>query len=143
MNLHDMLVRDEGWKNEAYPDPLTGSDPWTIGVGHTGPEVVKGLVWDDGMVDNALQLDIAKATQGCMDHFEPWFSQLNDARQAVLVAMCFQMGIGRLCGFRKMLDALRDQHFSTAAEEMRQSVWAHQTPKRAIRTAYQLESGNW
>ena len=31
----------------AYPDPATGGDPWTIGVGHTSaagaPNVVKGM----------------------------------------------------------------------------------------------------
>jgi len=28
---------------EAYPDPATGGDPWTIGYGDTGPDVVPGL----------------------------------------------------------------------------------------------------
>jgi lysozyme len=26
----------------AYPDPATGSDPWTIGWGSTGPDIHKG-----------------------------------------------------------------------------------------------------
>jgi lysozyme len=38
------LVKEfEGCKLTAYPDPATGGDPWTIGYGHTGPEVRQGL----------------------------------------------------------------------------------------------------
>jgi lysozyme len=33
----------EGLSLTAYPDPGTGGDPWTIGYGHTGPDVHKGL----------------------------------------------------------------------------------------------------
>lgn len=30
---------------EAYPDPASGGDPWTIGYGTTGPDVRPGTVW--------------------------------------------------------------------------------------------------
>lgn len=43
----------------AYPDPATGGDPWTIGYGHTGPEVKPGLVWDADRADNALARDLS------------------------------------------------------------------------------------
>lgn len=32
----------EGLRLTAYPDPATGAAPWTVGYGHTGPEVVPG-----------------------------------------------------------------------------------------------------
>ena len=32
----DLIIQFEGLKLQAYPDPATGGDPWTIGVGHTG-----------------------------------------------------------------------------------------------------------
>lgn len=32
----DFITRIENTKLEAYPDPATGGEPWTIGVGHTG-----------------------------------------------------------------------------------------------------------
>ena len=50
----------ESCKLEAYPDP--GSEdgkPWTIGWGHTGPEVVKGLVWAQAKADSQLVADLA------------------------------------------------------------------------------------
>lgn len=32
----DLIKRFEGFRAEAYPDPATGGDPWTIGYGTTG-----------------------------------------------------------------------------------------------------------
>lgn len=143
MTLQSMLERDEGREHSAYPDPLTRGDPWTIGIGHTGPEVHQGLVWTDDQIDAAFASDVAIATKGCTDHFEPWFSLLSEPRQAVLIAMVFQMGITRLLAFVNTLGAVRDQHFALAANGMRASIWAHQTPKRAARMAYQMEMGEW
>ncbi|NWB30871.1 lysozyme [Pseudomonas gingeri] len=42
----------------AYPDPATGGAPWTIGWGHTGPEVVRGLVWTQDQADGQLISDL-------------------------------------------------------------------------------------
>ena len=32
----DAIAQREGEELTAYPDPATGGEPWTIGVGHTG-----------------------------------------------------------------------------------------------------------
>lgn len=32
----DLVKEFEGFRSEAYPDPGTGGEPWTIGYGHTG-----------------------------------------------------------------------------------------------------------
>lgn len=46
---------------KAYPDPGSrDGNPWTIGWGHTGPEVRKGLVWTQAQADAALVQDMAK-----------------------------------------------------------------------------------
>lgn len=46
----------------AYPDPGSkDGKPWTIGWGHTGPEVVKGLVWTQEKADAALKVDIGSS----------------------------------------------------------------------------------
>lgn len=142
MDLVSMLERDEGRCYIAYPDPLTRSEPWTIGVGHTGPEVHGGLVWNDEQIDAARDADIDEATEGCRENF-PWFDALNEPRQAVLVSMAFQMGIHRLLGFVNTLKAIGDGKYGAAADGMRSSVWAHQTPLRAIRLAEQMETGEW
>lgn len=39
----DLIKGFEGLRLDAYPDPVSGGDPWTIGYGDTGPDVVPGL----------------------------------------------------------------------------------------------------
>jgi GH24 family phage-related lysozyme (muramidase) len=43
----EIIKHFEGWQANAYPDPATGGEPWTIGYGHTSaagaPKVYKGL----------------------------------------------------------------------------------------------------
>lgn len=143
MNAAQQIKGFEGVRNAAYPDPLTHGDPWTIGVGHTGPEVHQGLVWTDEQIDAALLADVAKAQAWCAEHLAPWFDGLNEPRQAVLIGMCFQMGGAGLSKFVQTLAAVRDGRFADAAERMRQSAWAHQTPRRANILAHQMETGEW
>ena len=52
------IETDEGDEHEAYPDPGTGGDPWTIGYGHTGPEVHQGLVWTEQQCQDQLKVDL-------------------------------------------------------------------------------------
>lgn len=50
---------------KAYPDPGSATgDPWTIGYGHTGSEVHKGLVWTEAQCDAAFDRDLAKFEDG-------------------------------------------------------------------------------
>jgi lysozyme len=57
----------EGRMHNAYPDPNTGGAPWTIGVGHTGPEVHPGLVWTDAQIDAAFAIDIKRFEKAVND----------------------------------------------------------------------------
>lgn len=51
----------ESCKLVAYPDPGSrDGKPWTIGWGHTGPEVVKGLAWTQDQADAAFVQDLGK-----------------------------------------------------------------------------------
>jgi len=54
----DLIKEFEGCHLEAYPDPKTGGDPWTIGWGATGPDIYKGLVWTQEQADERLLKDI-------------------------------------------------------------------------------------
>jgi lysozyme len=52
------LIKREGIRYKAYKDT---KGIWTIGVGHTGPEVKEGLVWSWGQVMDTLKRDILHA----------------------------------------------------------------------------------
>ena len=142
MNVAQQIEGFEGREHQAYPDPLTKGAPWTIGVGHTGPEVHEGLVWNDDQIDDALQLDVNHATQVCMDSF-PWFSSLNEPRQAVLIGMAFQMGSAGLMQWMPTLMLVGQGRYAEAAQRIRNSAWAKETPRRALALADQLETGQW
>ena len=45
---------------EAYPDPGTGGDPWTIGWGATGKGIGPGTVWTQAQCDARLEADLAR-----------------------------------------------------------------------------------
>lgn len=45
---------------EAYPDPGTGGDPWTIGWGATGAGIARGTAWTQGQCDARLEADLAR-----------------------------------------------------------------------------------
>ena len=45
---------------EAYPDPGTGGDPWTIGWGATGPGIGPGTVWTQEACDARLEADLER-----------------------------------------------------------------------------------
>lgn len=142
--LAAQLEHDEGLVLHAYPDQFGYT---TIGYGRmVDPRKGGGISLDEARL--LLGNDIAKVSSR-LDVALPWFRALNEARQGVLLNMAFQLGVGNdepprgLLGFRLMLGALRDERWADAAEQMRRSKWATQTPKRCVRLARQVETGEW
>ena len=45
---------------EAYPDPGTGAEPWTIGWGATGKGIRRGTAWTQAECDARLEADLAR-----------------------------------------------------------------------------------
>ncbi|WP_411871717.1 glycoside hydrolase family protein [Vulcanococcus limneticus] len=90
------LKRWEGCRLAAYPDPGSGGEPWTIGYGHTGPEVVPGLVISQDQAEAWLQMDAAEAA-AAVDQLLAGCSVTARQREA-LVSFCFNVGAGALEG---------------------------------------------
>ena len=80
----------EGLRLKAYPDPATGGDPWTIGVGHTGPDVHPGLVITEAHADDLLRGDLIRFEDGVRKRC-PVISQ---SQFDALVALSFNIGLG-------------------------------------------------
>ena len=138
--LFDDLRRDEGCTLHCIPDPITKGPPWTIGYGHTGPEVHPGLVWTLDQCETALQADVSAAVSG-LDRNLPWWRTLDDVRQDALANMAFNMGNARLRGFVRFLTALKAHDFPNASAEMLDSLWARQVKARATRLAGMIRTG--
>lgn len=88
------LIKDfEGLELKAYPDPGTGGDPWTIGYGHTGPEVQSGLVINIEQAGALLKEDLVKfenAVEMLID------VELNQHEFDALVSFSYNVGAGAL-----------------------------------------------
>jgi GH24 family phage-related lysozyme (muramidase) len=130
---------------KAYPDPLTKSDPWTIGLGCTGANIKEGTVWTEDQCwhefYNRYSQAFAAATH--ILGVSCW-SKLNDPRRAVLTDMAFQMGATGLSRFAHMIAAIRHENWAEAKAEMLDSDYAkNDTPGRAKKNADVLLTGQW
>lgn len=106
-------ITEEGKRNVAYPDPGTGGAPWTIGVGHTGPEVYPGLYWSDEQIMDALRKDIVK----CEDAVNSGVKvKLLQEQFDVLVDFTFNVGVGAFAS-STLLRKLNEGNTVGAADE--------------------------
>ena len=135
MTLREQLIRDEGMRLKPYRDQL---GKLTIGIGRNLDDV--GLFRDE--VELMLDNDIERSAADVEARL-PWTATLSEPRRGALVNLTFNMGIGGLLAFRKMLTALQDEQWETAAAELLDSVYAEQVGPRAHRLAQQLRSDSW
>jgi len=83
----------EGLRLTAYPDPGTGGAPWTIGYGHTGPEVHQGLTITQQQAENLLARDIQTASDAVNRLVK---FPINQNEFDALVDFTFNCGVGNL-----------------------------------------------
>lgn len=136
MNLSDkgraVLAMREGKRNKAYQD-VKGI--WTIGVGHTGPEVKAGLVWTDKQIDDALIQDVKIAEKDVLDNVRVALSQNQfDA----LVSFVFNVGE---VAFRRstMLKFINIGEFGLAAQQFNRWVIPVQVTSRRMSEKAQFQ----
>jgi lysozyme len=89
-----------------------------------------------------LHNDIDRKTDDLFDRLR-WALGLVPVRQAVLVAMAFQLGVDGLLGFKNTLALVQRGEYEAAAKGMLNSKWATQTPERAHRMSEQMRLGRW
>lgn len=121
-SYEDMLIRHEGIRAVPYIDSLGVQ---TIGIGHN---LHKPL--SHAAIMQIFRDDLADARNDCLHAF-PWFADLDESRQWVLINMCFNLGLPRLQKFYKFLTAVEQGDYETAASEMLDSLWAKQVKGRA------------
>ena len=144
----EKLIKHEGIVLNVYKDSL-GID--TIGIGRN--------LEDRGITQEELDdLDIPSITEEdavylatndieiveeelCRAH--SCIEELDAVRQLVVMDMAFNMGVPRLCKFKKMWAAIYDGDYNTAAVEMLDSRWATQVGTRAIKLSKAMEEGKF
>lgn len=132
----EQIREDEGELLKAYQDTV---GVWTIGVGHTGPEVVRGLVISKEKSDDWFEEDLQEAIRDAKA-FYPKFNELSHVRRAILVNMAFNLGRNKLMDFVGTKAAIEAGNYILAAIHMMNSKWAKQVKSRATRLAKQMVS---
>lgn len=138
-NLEKQLRADEDEVLYAYQDHLGF---WTIGIGRLIDKRKGGGI---SKAESAYLFanDVAAKTAEVRRAL-PWFDQLSEPRQGVLLNMAFQMGVAGLLEFKNTLAMIEGGHYEAAADGMLNSKWAkEQTPARAKRLSDQMRTGQW
>jgi lysozyme len=136
--MRRLLRGDEDEVLHAYQDHLGF---WTIGVGRLIDKRKGGGI---SKTESALLLDNdIDSKEADLDRRLPWWRKLDPARRGVLLAMAFQLGVDGLLGFVNTLKMVQAGDYAGAAKGMLASLWAKQTPERALRMSEQMRTGQW
>ena len=136
MDIDKLIVQlkvHEGVRKFVYLD-TEGIE--TIGVG-------RNLV-DRGLSDDEVELMLANDIRDFQDEVEaafPWWSDLDDVRQRVVVDMAFNMGLGSLSKFVNTLAHIEEGRYDDASLEMLDSKWARQVGDRAKVLSEMMKTG--
>jgi len=150
------LIKHEGLKLQGYQDTL-GID--TIGIGRNLED--RGITkqeldeLDIPNIDHVYEYGITEAdavylatndvqiVEEELVRAHPCVDRLDSVRQLIVMDMAFNMGVPRLCKFKKMWNAIHDEDFPTAAKEMLDSRWANQVKGRATKLANAMHNGEF
>lgn len=103
----DLIKSFESLRLEAYPDPGTGGEPWTIGYGHTGG-VKEGDTCTEDEANQYLQTDLQKFCDGVCNLLT---INLNDNQFSALVSFAYNCGLHNL-KISELLKEINDSNFN-------------------------------
>lgn len=135
MTLKELLIKHESKRLRPYKCP---AGKLTIGVGRNLDD--KGITEEEAMY--LLDNDIKDIISSCRETFS-WFAFLDNVRQAVVVSMIFNLGLGGFLGFKNTIAAIREKDWNRAADNMLQSKWAEQVGNRALELAEMMRDGRF
>ncbi|MEX3933251.1 glycoside hydrolase family protein [Paraburkholderia phymatum] len=139
--LEAELRRDEGVRRWPYRDT---KGIQTTGVGRNLQAKPLPSSWayplSDAQIQQLLDGDVAD-TFAVLDRNLPWWRSLDEVRQRVVANMAFNLGIGKLLGFKNTLAAMQRGSYAVAAAGMKASDWYGQVGQRAVRLCKAMETG--
>lgn len=131
--LLDRWMRHEGYRRHGY---RCQSGALTIGYGRNLDSI--GISEPEAQM--LAENDFARTARE-LDKALPWWRLLPEEPRGVLHEMAVNMGVPKLLGFAKALDAARRQDWAVAAQEMLASRWAEQVGQRATTLADIMRKG--
>lgn len=129
--IEEQLKLHEDYRRYPYEDS-TGHT--TVGIGRNLND--KGITPTEAMI--LLKNDLRPIKRELANH--EWYTKLSEVRRKVVLDMAFNLGIGGLFEFEKMIHAIKKDDYTQAALEMLDSLWADQVGKRAERLARMMKT---
>lgn len=111
-----LIKHVEGLRLDSYPDE---GGVWTIGYGHTGPDVHMGMLITPKEAEDLLELDLIEAEE-CVDEACPF--GISDNHFAALVLFAFNVGCA---AFRKSTLLKNMQEGDLAGAQYEFQKWHH------------------
>ena len=136
--LVETLKRHEGVKAFAYQ---CTADKTTIGVGRCVDED-GGIGLSDDEIEYLLLNDIERCDAELENAYD-WYRSLNKPRRDAMINLCFNLGLTRLRGFVKALEAMSRGQYDVAADEFMDSRWADQVGARAVEVSELIRTGDY
>lgn len=119
-----LIEHFEGLELEAYPDPLSGGDPWTIGIGSTrhldGTPVRRGDVISEALAREML-LCYAKQCEATQSRRIPTWDSMTSYQQAAILSFSFNFGQYwyNSHGFATLTRNLREMDWAAVPETLK------------------------
>ena len=133
MNVIEQLKKHEGLSLKPYQ---CTANKTTIGYGRNLEE--KGITEVEA---NFMLAEDVSFFSNELSKKLYYFDNLNDARQAVLINMAFNLGVEGLMKFKMTLSYIENQYYEQASVEMMDSKWAVQVGNRAYELSEQMKTG--
>jgi lysozyme len=127
--LIERIKQHEGFRSHAYSD---SEGYLTIGFGRMIDERLGGGITQEE-AEIMLRHDVMQA-QDEAGRFS-WYRKLDDKRKGVIVEMIFNLGLSGVLKFKNMIQAINDDDYKKASNEMLDSKWSSQVGRRAITLA--------
>ena len=131
--LIDRLKINEGYRAKVYKC-TEGYD--TIGYGFA----IKDLELTEEEATLLLANRVAKKHLEISKRFD-WYDSMPAEVQGVIIEMCYQLGVNGFSKFKKTIKLLSNRNFAKASTEMLDSLWAKQTPNRALKLSNIVKEG--
>lgn len=133
--IAELLHKHEGYRQFAYKDTV---GKLTIGIGFNLDDVGLSLAESYLILNHRIeQLEIE------LERVFPWYHELDEVRQAVIIDMAYNLGVPKLKTFVTTLGFVKDGEYQQAARQMLGTLWAKQVKGRAKTLARMMQSGEW
>ena len=156
------LDRHEGFREYAYPDPLSAlmkqhpRERWgfvparqileRLGISTTdatksghpwtvGHGFTGGTTLDSRMSRLMSEQKLAEKVvemNNVLGNTLTWYKDATEVTKGILINMAFNMGVNGLLGFHNTLRFISEKNYEQAAKNMEQSLWYRQVKSRAV-----------